>query len=95
MLYVDDGIFAGPDKTETENLIIGLQKEFNITDEGDLTEYLRVLVEKQKDGHTKLSQPHLIKQILDHISGSMIEPSQSQCQHQVDRYFKVRAMQSP
>jgi hypothetical protein len=55
MLYVDDGIFAGPDKAEIENLIIGLQKEFNITDEGDLTEYLGVLVEKQKDGRTKLS----------------------------------------
>jgi hypothetical protein len=67
MLYVDDGIFAGPNKDEIEGLIKGLKTEFNITDEGDLKEYLGVLVEKQADGRTKLSQPHLIKQILDDL----------------------------
>jgi hypothetical protein len=50
MLYVDDGIFAGPDKAEIANLIKELQDEFNVTDEGTLTEYLGVLVEKQADG---------------------------------------------
>jgi hypothetical protein len=67
MLYVDDGIFAGPDKKEIDDLIEGLKGEFKITDEGDLTEYLGVLVEKQADGRTKLSQPHLIKEILDDL----------------------------
>jgi hypothetical protein len=46
MLYVDDGMFAGPDRAEIANLIKGLQDEFNVTDEGTLTEYLGVLVEK-------------------------------------------------
>jgi hypothetical protein len=50
-----------------DNLIEGLKGEFKITDEGDLTEYLGVLVEKQADGRTKLSQPHLIKEILDDL----------------------------
>jgi hypothetical protein len=67
MLYVDDGIFAGPDQEEIQGLIEELKGEFNITDEGDLTEYLGVLVEKQPDGRTKLSQPQLIKQILDDL----------------------------
>ena len=67
MLYVDDGIFTGPDEQEIKELIEGLRAEFNITDEGDLKEYLGVLVEKQGDGRTKLSQPHLIKQILDDL----------------------------
>jgi hypothetical protein len=67
MLYVDDGIFAGPDQEEIQGLIEELKEEFNITDEGDLTEYLGVLVEKQPDGRTKLSQPQLIKQILDDL----------------------------
>jgi hypothetical protein len=67
MLYVDDGIFAGPYKDEISNLVEGLKSEFDITDEGDLKEYLGVLVEKQSDGTTKLSQPHLIQQILDDL----------------------------
>jgi hypothetical protein len=44
-----------------------MKSEFKITDEGDLTEYLGVLVEKQSDGRTKLSQPQLIQQILDDL----------------------------
>jgi hypothetical protein len=65
MLYVDDGIFVGPDKSEIDGLIKGLEQEFNITDEGDLKEYLGVLVEKEPGGRLKLSQPQLISQILD------------------------------
>jgi hypothetical protein len=64
MIYVDDGIFAGPDRVEIERLIKEMQAKFNVTDEGDLKEYLGVLVEKQPDGRTKLSQPQLIEQIL-------------------------------
>ena len=67
MLYVDDGIFAGPNESEVKELIEELKGEFDIMDEGDLTEYLGVLVEKQADGRTKLSQPHLIRQILDDL----------------------------
>jgi hypothetical protein len=50
MIYVDDGIFAGPDRKEIEHLFKELKAKFNITDKGDLTEYLGVLVEKQPDG---------------------------------------------
>ena len=46
MLYVDDGIFVGPNKGEIDGLIEGLKQEFNITDQGDLKEYLGVLVER-------------------------------------------------
>jgi transposase InsO family protein len=67
MLYVDDGIFCGPDKAEIDDCIAELKGEFNITDEGNLNEYLGVLVDKQEDGRIKLSQPHLIKQILDDL----------------------------
>jgi hypothetical protein len=64
MIYVDNGIFAGPDRSKIEMLIKEMQKKFNLTDEGDLKEYLGVLVEKQSDGRTKLSQPQLVEQIL-------------------------------
>jgi hypothetical protein len=68
MLYVNDGIFAGPDKEEIATLIRRIQGEFNITNEGDIKqEYLGVLVEKLDGGTMKLSQPQLIKQILDDL----------------------------
>jgi hypothetical protein len=67
MLYVEDGIFVGPDKEEIITLIRKMQGVFNITDEGDIKECLGVLVEKQGDGTLKLSQPQLIKQILDDL----------------------------
>jgi hypothetical protein len=67
MLYIDDGIFCGPQKGEIDSLIEGLKAKFNITDKGDLKEYLGVLVEKEPDGRLKLSQPHLIAQVLDDL----------------------------
>jgi hypothetical protein len=60
MLYVDDGIFAGPSKSEIAMLIKRMQLEFIVTDEGDIKDYLGVLVERQADGKLKLSQPQLI-----------------------------------
>jgi hypothetical protein len=67
MLYVDDGIFVGPAKEEIATLIRRMQGVFNITNEGDITEYLGMLVEKLDDGTMKLSQPQLINQILDDL----------------------------
>jgi hypothetical protein len=67
MLSVDDGIFAGPSNLEIALLIKRLQVEFKITDEGDIKEYIGVLVERQPDGTLKLSQSQLIKQILDDL----------------------------
>jgi hypothetical protein len=62
MLYMDDSIYAGPNKGEITCLIQGLQKEFRVTDKGDLKEdLLGVLVKRQSDGYPKLSQPQLIK----------------------------------
>jgi hypothetical protein len=67
VIYVDDGIFACPDKEEIEHLFKELQAKFNIIDEGDLTGYVGVLMEMQPDGRTKLSQPQLIEQILNNL----------------------------
>jgi len=40
-------------------------KKFEITNEGNMDEYLRVKIEKQKNSTIKMYQPHLITQILD------------------------------
>jgi hypothetical protein len=65
LLYVDDGIIAGPDPQAIEQIIIDLKTKFKDSDEGDLTDYLGVNIEKQEDGTIKLSQPHLIDKIIE------------------------------
>ena len=50
MIYVDDGIIAGPNKEEIDLIIRQLQEKFNMTDEGDLKEYLGIQIDKDKDG---------------------------------------------
>jgi hypothetical protein len=59
--------FCGLQKEQINGLIKGFKAKFNITDKGDLKEYLRVLVEKEPDGRLKLSQPHLITHILEDL----------------------------
>ena len=46
LVYVNDGITAGPDKDEIEQIIVNLKTTFRVSDEGDLTDYLGVNVEK-------------------------------------------------
>jgi hypothetical protein len=73
LLYVDDGIFAGPSDVEIDNLIKSLRHNptcssaFNITDEGNIDDYLGVKVQTMPDGRIMLTQPHLIQQILDDL----------------------------
>jgi Reverse transcriptase (RNA-dependent DNA polymerase) len=65
LVYVDDGIIAGPDKGEIEQVIVDLKTMFKVSDEGDLTGYLGVNNERQENETIKLSQPHLIDQIIE------------------------------
>lgn len=66
ILYVDDGILIGPNSTEINEIIKSLKRDYNLTDEGELNEYLGIKVEKIKGklNQRKLTQPTLIKRIL-------------------------------
>ena len=68
LVYVDDGIVAGPSKEAVDQIIFDLQTLFKVSDEGDLTDYLGVNVEKREDGTIKLSQPHLINEIIEDVN---------------------------
>lgn len=69
VLYTDDSLIAGPDKNEIEQVIKDLKKaKLDITDEGDIRDFLGINIELRKDGSVKLSQPHLIDQILEDIN---------------------------
>jgi len=79
MCYVDDGIFMAPSQAKIDkcyNLLVNeftdaetntVHRKFKMTDEGDLSDYLGVKIERLENGTIKLSQPHLIKQILSDL----------------------------
>jgi Reverse transcriptase (RNA-dependent DNA polymerase) len=87
MIYVDDGIFIGPQQRDIDEAYGLLSKEFTdkqgikhrayvMTDEGDLADYLGVKIDRLPNGLIKLSQPHLIQQILTDLG--MNEATKSQ-----------------
>ena len=64
-LYTDNSILAGPNKEEIQQVIDNLKNaKLDLTEEGDLEDFLGVQIERKADGSIHLSQPHLIDQIL-------------------------------
>ena len=68
LVYTDDGIFAHWSKEIIDNAVEELQTKFKVTDEGDLSDYLGVNITYLEGGRIKLSQPHLINQILKYLN---------------------------
>jgi Reverse transcriptase (RNA-dependent DNA polymerase) len=67
LLYVDDGILCSPDNSAIEKVIKQLQKDFEMTDEGTLSEYLGIRIDKHHNGGMLLTQPTLIKRIIEAV----------------------------
>ena len=71
--YVDDGIFWSKDKTLINKTIGKLtdikevKKSLNIDDQGDIADYLGLNFEKLETDKIKMSQPHLVQQIIDEV----------------------------
>ena len=71
--YVDDGIFWCKDEKKINQAIKDLQnkdkakKSLVLEDQGDITDYLGLNFEVRKDGSIKMSQPHLIDQVIDEV----------------------------
>ena len=66
--YVDDALCLSPKAAKFDKFIQYLRDtNFKVTDEGDINDYLGVKVTKRTDGRLKLTQPHLIQQILDDL----------------------------
>jgi hypothetical protein len=70
-LYTDDSILAGPDEDEIEQIIHQMESPDHaglvLTVEGELSDFLGVNIERQKDGTFLLTQPHLIDSILEDL----------------------------
>jgi hypothetical protein len=73
LIYTDDGILIGNEDSDIDAVIALLReptketRAFNMTDEGNLNDYLGVKVEYLPNGTIKLSQPHLIQQVIDDL----------------------------
>jgi hypothetical protein len=65
---VDVGLFASPDAKEIDKLKIEMGQVFEMTDEGDLNDYLGVNIDRRPDGTIELTQPHLIDQIIEDVN---------------------------
>ena len=80
MYFVDDGIICGPDLQEINQVIKDFRdpdksgNQYDIEDCGDIKDYLGINFTNLDDGRLKLSQPHLVDQIIAEVG---IEKSKS------------------
>ena len=65
--YVDDGVFVGSTEDEIKTAVKQLQKNFDLEYQGDLSDYLGVNFQPLTGGRIKISQPHLIQQIIEEV----------------------------
>ena len=67
LVYVDDAIICGPSSKVIDEIIASLKEDFDVTDEGEIDDYLGVNVSRPTEDTIELKQPHLIQQILDEV----------------------------
>jgi hypothetical protein len=67
LVYVDDAILCGPSSKDIGDIISSLKEGFDVTDEGEIDDYLGVKVTQPTKDTIELRQPHLIQQILDEV----------------------------
>ena len=68
MFYVDDGIFMAPTEGEIDKAIKDLKTQnYDIEDKGNIEDYLGINIEYLSEDKIKLSQPHLIEQIIKQV----------------------------
>jgi hypothetical protein len=69
LCYVDDSVLIDPDAENINKVFAEFKAlKYGVTDEGQIDDYLGVKIERRTDGTIKLSQPHLIDQILDDLN---------------------------
>ena len=67
LVYVDDTIFFAKEEKVIDDMITELQKDFDLTDEGDVEAFLGIKIEHHTNGDISMSQPGLIDSILNDV----------------------------
>ena len=65
VLYVDDATLFSPNSVAINHEITSLRQSFELTDEGELQDYLGTQLTKHPDGRIKLQQKKMINNCLD------------------------------
>jgi len=75
LVYVDDCIIIHPDTTKIDSIIHSLKLDFDLTDEGDIKDYLGVRINKNKDGSVEMIQPKMIERCLAIVGIPINDPT--------------------
>ena len=67
VIYVDHAILISPHKTLINIEIKSLQEGYNLTDDGDLKDYLRTRFTKLSDGSIEFSQPRIVERVIQMV----------------------------
>ena len=65
ILYVDDACLISPSNEQIDKEIKSLQNDYDLTDDGELSDYLGTRFTKRPDGTVELTMPRMIERILD------------------------------
>ena len=74
VIYVDDACLMSPNKSLIATEILSLQKEFQLTSEGILKDYLGTRFTRNPDGSLTLTQPRMVRRILNLVG---LDPTSS------------------
>ena len=64
ILYVDDACIISHDKRKIQSEILSLKKDYDLTDEGELQDYIGTRFERSSDGSVTLTQPRMIERLM-------------------------------
>ena len=64
ILYVDDACVISHDKKKIHNEILSLKKDYDLTDDGELQDYIGNRFNRQSDGSVTLTQPRMIERLM-------------------------------
>jgi hypothetical protein len=67
LVYVDDAIIYSTSSKVIDKIIASLKKDYNVTDEGEINDYLGVNLSRPTKDTIELRQPYLIQHILDKV----------------------------
>ena len=65
LVFVDDCLLFSRSAASLTALILALQVDFVLTDEGDISDYLGIRIIKHKNGSIELTQPALIRRVVE------------------------------
>ena len=65
LVFVDNCLLFFCSAVSLTTLILALQKDFDLTGKGDVSDYLGIQITKHKNGCIEQTQPALIQQVVD------------------------------